>query len=134
MVDSVRICAFKLGFLKKAITAKRKEMKVTGPKKRATLMELLDSHKGLPGVAPKMTAAGIGFLALLTTFAQPLTRSFTLEQHAGIVALRLAAARLQRALESAVARRLARENMAVLVGCVPPDRHAATHTVAGGLA
>ena len=47
MVGSVKICAFKLGFLKKAVTAKRKEMKVAGPKKRATLMELLDSHKGL---------------------------------------------------------------------------------------
>ena len=58
MVGSVKICAFKLGFLKEAITAKRKEMKVTGPKGRVALMELLEAHKRLPGVAEKMTDTG----------------------------------------------------------------------------
>jgi hypothetical protein len=53
------VCAFQISELKKAITKKRKQLRVVGPKGKVQLQELLLGHKGLPHVAQALDKDGV---------------------------------------------------------------------------
>ena len=53
------VCAFQIAQLRKAITQKRKQLRVVGPKGKVQLQELLLGHKALPHVAQALDKDGI---------------------------------------------------------------------------
>ena len=53
------VCAFQIAQLRKAITQKRKQLRVVGPKGKVQLQELLLGHKALPHVAQALDKDGV---------------------------------------------------------------------------
>ena len=54
--SGVSVCAFSISTLRKAVTQKRKQERITGAKGRTQLLELLLAHRKLPGVAAAITS------------------------------------------------------------------------------